>query len=572
MRTFSKAFTGLVLLLAFITTVCAYAEYASNPGSKSATAKCPFLHNQPAAQDPVAPCPLKGKCPFYEAVVKKGPDAHASDMQVDWSKASNCPLAKDCPFLRDAAEKGELTHESQIPKDHFLGMLEKCPRLKTSPQARHHVAEILGVEGEVEAHELAHGGELTGCPYLDNVENTGERATWSNFYKAAEKCPWIGEHGYPAAASAMANSPKGYEAAIQKCPIVQELNAKKMSEKKPESGFIKTLFAYLFPSSPAVNALLATAYISGPPNLLLALVPAGIDPASLSTLVAFAVGGLLGDVFLHLLPQTFMGEPSETAVRFVMVDDKKNLVLGVWIFFGFAIFIILDKSLRIMNGGEGHGHSHGHDHAAPVEKSEASTTSSDVTTTRELRNRKVDVKAPATSAVKVEEPKQQIKFSAYLNLIADAAHNFTDGLALASSFYISPTIGATTTAAVFFHEIPHEVGDFAILIQSGFTKSQAMMSQFITAGGAFAGTLTGIAIQQFSSKSALGASEGLWGTSLRAGDLVLPFTAGGFLYIATSVVPELLEVGPNKGLEIRKMMSQMVAMSVGIAFMYFISD
>jgi zinc transporter 7 len=100
---------------------------------------------------------------------------------------------------------------------------------------------------------------------------------------------------------------------------------------------------------------------------------------------------------------------------------------------------------------------------------------------------------------------------------ADFTHNITDGLAMSASFYASPTIGATTTVAVFFHEIPHEVGDFALLIQSGFSKRAAMGSQFITALGALLGTLIGIAIQEFGSPSSdvpMGRNEGLWGTSL----------------------------------------------------------
>lgn len=100
---------------------------------------------------------------------------------------------------------------------------------------------------------------------------------------------------------------------------------------------------------------------------------------------------------------------------------------------------------------------------------------------------------------------------------ADFTHNITDGLAMSASFYASPTIGATTTVAVFFHEIPHEVGDFALLVQSGFTKRQAMGSQFITAIGALLGTLIGIAVQEFGSPSAdepMARNAGLWGTSL----------------------------------------------------------
>jgi zinc transporter 7 len=60
---------------------------------------------------------------------------------------------------------------------------------------------------------------------------------------------------------------------------------------------------------------------------------------------------------------------------------------------------------------------------------------------------------------------------------------------MAASFYSSPLIGATTTLACFAHEIPHEIADYSILIRSGFTKRQAMQSQFITAIGAFVGLI-----------------------------------------------------------------------------------
>jgi solute carrier family 39 (zinc transporter), member 7 len=91
---------------------------------------------------------------------------------------------------------------------------------------------------------------------------------------------------------------------------------------------------------------------------------------------------------------------------------------------------------------------------------------------------------------------------------------------MSASFYASPTIGATTTVAVFFHEIPHEVGDFALLVQSGFSKRAAMGSQFITALGALLGTLIGIAVQEFGGSgvsddgTGMPRNAGIWGTSL----------------------------------------------------------
>ncbi|GKT85461.1 ZIP Zinc transporter [Colletotrichum tofieldiae] len=146
---------------------------------------------------------------------------------------------------------------------------------------------------------------------------------------------------------------------------------------------------------------------------------------------------------------------------------------------------------------------------------------------------------------------------------------------MSASFYASPTIGATTTVAVFFHEIPHEVGDFALLVQSGFSKKAAMGAQFVTALGALLGTLIGIAVQELGGSSGEGAmarNAGLWGTSLTWGDLLLPFTAGTFLYVGTvAVIPELLETGPNKLAELRKTVVQFAAIAVGAGIMLYIS-
>jgi zinc transporter 7 len=177
---------------------------------------------------------------------------------------------------------------------------------------------------------------------------------------------------------------------------------------------------------------------------------------------------------------------------------------------------------------------------------------------------------PDISVEKEKEINASVKLGGYLNLIADFTHNITDGLALSSSFYASPTIGATTTVAVFFHEIPHEVGDFALLIQSGFSKRAAMGAQFVTAVGAFLGTCIGIAVQEFGGNSASADvhGSGLMGTSLQWGDMLLPFTAGTFLYVGTvAVIPELLETGPNKGQELRKTFMQFAAMFTGAGIM-----
>lgn len=293
-------------------------------------------------------------------------------------------------------------------------------------------------------------------------------------------------------------------------------------------------------------------------------------------MVAFAVGGLLGDTLFHLLPEIFLGEDSHDHVSFVMVEPNKNLLLGLGIMVGFFTFVAMDKALRIATGGEG-GHDHSHGATLTDTATLASTTGANANgkSNGDVKQRKSNKSgkevAPSADPTPEKEINPSVKLGGYLNLIADFTHNITDGLALSSSFYASPTIGATTTVAVFFHEIPHEVGDFALLVQSGFSKRKAMGAQFVTAVGAFLGTLIGIAVQEFGGHGEIsddGVVSGLWGTSLSWGDMLLPFTAGTFLYVGTvAVIPELLETGKDKGAEVRKTIAQFTAVAVGAGIM-----
>ena len=324
---------------------------------------------------------------------------------------------------------------------------------------------------------------------------------------------------------------------------------------------------------------MGTLYISGPPNFLLALCPTNVDPSSLNIMVAFAVGGLLGDTLFHLLPEIFLGEVPEGQVRAVLVEPNKNLLLGVAIMIGFVTFVAMDKGLRIATGGQGHAHDHGtgHEHSNGHVMPDAAAIATgreneNIDALLKKRNEKSSQPAEPTpnKLDKQEDPpkKKEIKLSAYLNIIADFTHNITDGLAMSSSFYASPTIGATTTLAVFCHEIPHEVGDFALLIQGGMSKKMAMGLQFVTALGAVLGTVIGIAVQEFGGNANSAIWPGLLGTSLQYGDLLLPFTAGTFLYVGTvGVIPEMLETGPDKGAEVRSMGLQFAAMAAGAGIM-----
>lgn len=79
----------------------------------------------------------------------------------------------------------------------------------------------------------------------------------------------------------------------------------------------------------------------------------------------------------------------------------------------------------------------------------------------------------------VQNPHTSIKVAAYLNMAADFAHNFTDGLAIGASYLAGTTIGVVTMVTVLIHEVPHEIGDFAILVQSGFSKKKVSNFSFL---------------------------------------------------------------------------------------------
>lgn len=208
---------------------------------------------------------------------------------------------------------------------------------------------------------------------------------------------------------------------FQECALVQDLNNYKLATSPQTSSLTSRIFAVLFPGSPGVNALLATLYISGPPNFLLALCPPNIDPSSLSIMVAFAVGGLLGDTLFHLLPEIFLGEDSPEHVRFVLVEPNRNLLLGVAIMVGFVTFVAMDKGLRIATGGEGgHDHSHGHAHETETVKLEKPTAVASAVHTPSQGAKSRKKENGSASAVVVEKEKDinaSVKLAGYLNLV-----------------------------------------------------------------------------------------------------------------------------------------------------------
>merc|ERR1719507_150912 len=208
---------------------------------------------------------------------------------------------------------------------------------------------------------------------------------------------------------------------------------------------------------------------------------------SLRLLLSFAVGGLLGDVFLHLFPESY-GALSRSGKN----THTGYLMMGLWILGGILTFLILEKIFEYSDEESSNNNNNNGD-------------------------------------------EKRKKIVGYLNLLANCIDNFIHGLAVASSFLASFKMGVITTFAILIHEIPHEVGDFAILLKTGFSRWEAGKAQIWTASVGMLGALAALSLDSVQSLEA----RTSW---------ILPFSAGGFLNIAlVSVLPELLsETNPRE--------------------------
>ncbi|MFZ1987553.1 MAG: ZIP family metal transporter [Minisyncoccia bacterium] len=148
---------------------------------------------------------------------------------------------------------------------------------------------------------------------------------------------------------------------------------------------------------------------------------------SVFVLVSLAVGALLGDVFVHIIPETYeeLGNPLAISLTFIA---------------GILIFFILEKIL--------HWHHHTSEHA--------------------------------------EQHPHPI---GNMVLVGDGVHNFIDGLIVAASYMVSIEVGIATTIAVILHEIPQEIGNFGVLIHAGYSKGKALWYNFLSALAAVAGAV-----------------------------------------------------------------------------------
>ncbi len=152
-------------------------------------------------------------------------------------------------------------------------------------------------------------------------------------------------------------------------------------------------------------------------------------------MVSFAAGALLGDVFIHLIPE-------------LIEDGSFSLTTSFIILGGILLFFIIEKIVHWQHCHipQNTGHSH------PF---------------------------------------------AITNLVGDGVHNFLDGLIIGASYLVSIPVGIATTVAVLFHEIPQEIGDFGILLHGGFSKAKALLFNFLLALTAVAGGVIAVLASDF---------------------------------------------------------------------------
>lgn len=188
--------------------------------------------------------------------------------------------------------------------------------------------------------------------------------------------------------------------------------------------------------------ILAACLVGGLVSVLLAaLVAFRVQARLVPILVSYAVGALLGAVFLDIIPHLFEQTTDHAATAATILAG----LLG---------FFILEKMLlwRHHHGdgteeaaAGGHGHSHGHDGGR----------------------------------------------SGWMIVIGDSFHNFTDGVIIASAFLADVKLGIFTAAAIVAHEVPQEVGDFLVLLHSGFSKTKALLLNALSSLAAVVGALLG---------------------------------------------------------------------------------
>lgn len=240
--------------------------------------------------------------------------------------------------------------------------------------------------------------------------------------------------------------------------------------------------------------------------------------------VSFAIGALLGAALLALLPHA------------VSINENIDLHdLGLTILFGLLGFFLLEKMVlwRHCHSAHCEVHSPGEVHSP-----------SDV-------NKLSEAHSPGESHTDSHDNHQHEKdASGTLVIVGDAVHNFVDGVLIAAAFMTDIDLGIVTALAVAAHEIPQEIGDFAILLNSGYKRSRALLFNIL----ASMATLVGAVIAYYSLQS-----------MQHALPYILAIAASSFIYIAVAdLIPDL-----HKRTKLRETIQQVVLIALGVVTIYW---
>ena len=270
---------------------------------------------------------------------------------------------------------------------------------------------------------------------------------------------------------------------------------------------------------------------------LVGLVTVGVIPmlkgrhqdSALQLLVSLAVGTLVGDALMHLLPHALQTGHGSTSIIWKGFTASLTIIA----------FFVMDRVLE----GLGHSHSHSGSEAENLTVStRTSRESSPVSKVRpggeEEGSSRVVLQSKSVASLYSlyhrEQSYQSLRpqpqsvcwmpASSMMVILGDAVHNFADGIAIGAAFSISLAAGLSTSIAVLCHELPHEVGDFALLLHSGMTVKVAVFYNLVSSVFAFLGLLVGLVL----------------GTQGNFSSWLLSGTVGVFLYVAlVSMMTEL---------------------------------
>jgi zinc and cadmium transporter len=275
---------------------------------------------------------------------------------------------------------------------------------------------------------------------------------------------------------------------------------------------------------------------------LFLLVPEAAGRRLLPHFVSYATGALLGAALLALLPEAMEG---------VGPDGAHSI--GVALLVGLGVFFVIEKLVlwwHTHGNGNGHAHGDGHDHAHGHDHGDAHGHAHDHANAhghdRGQAHGHDHGNAHAHDHAQAHGGDAgRAAASGVLVIIGDSIHNALDGVLIAAAFLTSFPLGLVTTFAVAAHEIPHRVGDFAILVHSGMSRGRALVMNMATG-------LTSI----------IGGVAAYFGLQRAIGALpyALALAAAGFLYIAVAgLIP-----GLHRRADPRTSLAQVILMGLGV--------